>query len=132
MVFGWLFGKKGTGLCPACKEKMALENYEGVKIDRCNSCQGTWCDKGELQQIIETKEKTFDSKMIVKLKVLKDWKVSAGEANSDRPCPRCGKMMRTVNYKDVPGLLIEKCQKNCGVWLDKNELEKVQALEENA
>lgn len=131
-LFDWLFGKKGTGNCPACKESMGQEEYEGVTIDRCPTCQGTWLDKGELETIIETRDKTFSTKMIVKLKVLSEWKVAGGESSSvDRHCPRCDKVMKTLNYAQLPGLQIERCQASCGVWLDRNELEKIQVYEEN-
>ena len=133
-IIDWIFGtkKKGTGGCPACSEPMKHETYEGVTIDRCSTCQGTWVDDGELETIVARREKTIDSKLAVKMKVLKDWKVASGEANSNRTCPRCGSAMRTVNYKQVPGLQIEKCTRNCGVWLDHDELEKIQAYEESA
>lgn len=132
-IFNLIFGNKskGTGGCPACNEPMKHEKYEGVEIDRCSICQGTWLDDGELDTIVARREQAIDSKLAVKMKVLKEWKVSAGEANSPRLCPRCGSALRTVNYKQVPGLQIEKCARNCGLWLDHKELEKVQAYEES-
>lgn len=37
--------------CPKCG--MALEplNLEGIEVDRCRSCNGTWLDEGELEQL---------------------------------------------------------------------------------
>ena len=130
-LFRWLFGRKRSADCPVCEQGLTEEAYEGVTIDRCGICGGTWLDEGELDTIVETREKTFSSRMVVKLKVLAEWKVLHGETESDRRCPRCTTPMRTANYQEVPGLQIEKCAKNCGVWLDRNELEKIQVYEEN-
>lgn len=124
-------GPTGSGNCPACKDPLGSETYEGVQIDRCPTCSGTWCDAGELDTIIERKDETINARLIVKFKVMRDWKAAAGEKASDRVCPRCDGKMTSINYKQVPGLVIERCDATCGVWLDKGELEKIQAFEES-
>jgi Zn-finger nucleic acid-binding protein len=44
--------------CPACQEPMVTLEYgeSKVLIDYCQSCKGTWLDKGEFKRIIEALE----------------------------------------------------------------------------
>jgi len=37
--------------CPKCGHSLSEIEFQGVKIDRCLSCQGVWLDAGELEQI---------------------------------------------------------------------------------
>ena len=49
--------------CPKCG--MALETLalQGIQIDRCYSCNGTWLDEGELEQLAG-KEPDFVQKLV--------------------------------------------------------------------
>jgi protein-arginine kinase activator protein McsA len=38
--------------CPKCGMDLATIDLHGVKIDRCASCNGTFFDAGELEQVI--------------------------------------------------------------------------------
>ena len=40
-------------MCPACKKPMVSFEFEGVEIDRCLECGGTWLDAGELELLTE-------------------------------------------------------------------------------
>lgn len=37
--------------CPRCQSKLTTVAFEGVEIDRCDSCSGVWLDSGELEQL---------------------------------------------------------------------------------
>jgi uncharacterized protein len=37
--------------CPRGDGKMDTTTFEGVEIDRCETCGGVWLDKGELEQL---------------------------------------------------------------------------------
>ena len=41
-------------MCPVCRRPMVAFELEGVEIDRCVGCEGTWLDAGELEVIAET------------------------------------------------------------------------------
>ncbi len=45
-------------------------------------------------------------------------------------CPKCGGMTHPVNYGDDSGIIIDKCAQCGGVWLEKDELDKIQELVE--
>jgi Zn-finger nucleic acid-binding protein len=37
--------------CPRDQSKLTTTTFEGVEIDRCETCGGVWLDKGELEQL---------------------------------------------------------------------------------
>ena len=37
--------------CPKCGMALEPVTLQGVQIDRCYSCNGTWLDEGELEQL---------------------------------------------------------------------------------
>ena len=42
----------GAGLqCPKCDGTLMEIDYDVVKIDRCEKCNGVWLDAGELEQL---------------------------------------------------------------------------------
>jgi uncharacterized protein len=39
--------------CPKCGMELETLTVQGVEIDRCHSCNGTWLDEGELEQLAQ-------------------------------------------------------------------------------
>jgi hypothetical protein len=39
--------------CPNCGMDLHTVDFKGFKVERCVSCQGTWLDAGEMEQILE-------------------------------------------------------------------------------
>lgn len=37
--------------CPKCGMALVTVTLQGVQIDRCQSCDGTWLDQGELERL---------------------------------------------------------------------------------
>lgn len=37
--------------CPKCGSKLETITYQSIEVDHCFSCNGTWLDQGELEQI---------------------------------------------------------------------------------
>ncbi len=42
--------------CPKCGHDLVEEDLEGVRVDRCNFCEGVYFDAGELEQVLLKKE----------------------------------------------------------------------------
>ena len=42
--------------CPKCDGKLVESDFENIKIDSCNKCNGVWFDAGELAQIVDKNE----------------------------------------------------------------------------
>ncbi len=38
--------------CPKCGMDLSTIEFHGIKIDRCASCNGTWFDAGEIEQLL--------------------------------------------------------------------------------
>jgi uncharacterized protein len=116
--------------CSACKNPMNEVDLDGVRIDRCDKCGGVWLDAGEAEALVKKDPSPKDEMKKVKLKLLQQWKTAAIEPKEvDRTCPRCHAAMLRVNYKEIPGLQVEKCPSDCGLYLDKGELEKVRLID---
>lgn len=42
--------------CPKCDGTLYETDYENIKIDVCNKCNGVWFDAGELAQVVDKNE----------------------------------------------------------------------------
>ena len=43
--------KRSDIRCPACEASLKLQDINGVEIDTCPTCGGTWLDFGEIERI---------------------------------------------------------------------------------
>ena len=116
-------------MCPGCKQAMKPELYEGVTIDHCNHCGGTWLDHGEVEKIAHNHSTTFDE----------DIKINAlGKKGTDHrnqqliQCPKCKTAMQTHQYLFNSGVYIDQCPQKHGFYFDNGELEKLQIVVEEA
>ena len=100
--------------CPCCKEPMVVLELAQVEIDNCLSCGGIWLDEGELELLMESAER--------KDEVLSSFSESSGEGEEKRRCPICLKKMKKISVEKEGVLIIDKCRKDHGIWLDKGEL----------
>jgi len=106
--------------CVKCKETLStLQSFDGVVVDRCPQCYGTWYDGGELEQTLGN---AFDYHAFMKVMSLR---------LSEYVCPCCKMSMRGLVFKFRNGeLLIDHCATCRGFWLDSGELESVRNLAE--
>jgi Zn-finger nucleic acid-binding protein len=104
-------------ICPVCKNSMVVLELEQVEIDYCISCGGIWLDAGELELLLETEQ---ERARLLNL-LIEDDKVK----EKSYRCPICSKKMKKVFVGEDRKILIDKCKKNHGLWLDKGELELV-------
>ena len=103
--------------CPVCKDSMVVLELEQVEIDYCTGCEGVWLDAGELELLLETEQER--ARLISLLK--EDNKIK----EKSYPCPICSRKMKKVFVGEERKILIDKCKKNHGLWLDKGELKSV-------
>ncbi len=104
-------------LCPVCKNPMIVLELDQVEIDYCASCEGVWLDRGELELLLDTEQERARLLNIL----IEDDSVK----EKSYPCPICGKKMNKVFVGEEKKILIDKCRKNHGLWLDKGELRSV-------
>jgi uncharacterized protein len=116
--------------CAGCEAGMQEFVLDGVTIDRCDRCGGVWLDAGEADDLVKKEPEGKDAMRAVKYELLRKWKVAASEPRpTERTCPRCDEHLARVNYKDVPGVQVDKCPKDCGLYLDRGELEKIRLID---
>ena len=108
-------------MCPRCREPLVAFELDGVEIDRCLACGGTWLDAGELEWIAE-RAGVDPGPMTEALR--------AGRGRGKRTnlkCPRCGRRMRQVIVGQEQAVELDRCRHEHGLWFDRDELEKVVA-----
>lgn len=100
-------------MCPACKEAMVVFELDGVEIDRCLRCLGTWLDAGEIDQLARLEGGAPDRLTAA---------VAAADAGAKgrRRCVRCSARMRVVTLEKIE---IDRCPRGHGLWFDRNEME---------
>ena len=116
--------------CSGCQAEMQELELDGVLIDRCERCGGVWLDAGEAADLVKKSPTPREELQKKKLELLRQWKVAAVDPREvDRACPRCDVNLVRVNYQDIPGLQVDKCPDDCGMYLDQGELEKVRLID---
>ena len=105
-------------MCPVCQKAMVTFEMDGVEIDRCVACGGTWLDLGELALILEAGGSSAAS-----------WRQALHEARADRKtrrrCPRCPRKLQEIHVGDEPTVALDRCPWNHGLWFDQGEMETV-------
>lgn len=116
--------------CPRCTASLKTIDYDGVEIETCPVCEGEWLDAGELREIVQNVERRFDPEDVKHLNSLRKRIVQVKELAHERLlCPKChGQKLRPFNYACGSGIILDKCPNCGGIWLDRGELEMVQAL----
>lgn len=133
--------------CPRCDASMDRleEGYDGAcVVSRCPACEGYWLDPGELDELdqsvwtnAETLPLTDEPLPEPSGRPSPGYRDAAGEppdGDLDRviDCPRCrpelAVPLRRASYDELPELVIDRCDRCRGFWLDGGELEQVREL----
>jgi len=112
--------------CPRCKTSMDKINSEGLLLDICGDCGGTWYDIGELESYLEKTRDLADDEV---------HDPSEGVTHGQRtpasavkrvylPCPHCKDLMSRTNYGRGSGIMVDLCGAH-GVYLDPEEFEQL-------
>jgi Zn-finger nucleic acid-binding protein len=107
-----------TNQCQNCGEVLVAFELEGVEIDRCASCGGTWLDAGEIEQII----RLSNAEPGPLTEILDE--TPAGSVTG-RKCPRCGRPLHRVELGGEDALEIDVCARGHGYWFDAGELRQL-------
>jgi len=108
-------------ICPNCKNNLSQKITIGaIAIDRCSACGGSWFEGDELRKAKDEKApeaKWFDFDLWKDQSLFK-----AEEVN--RICPLDNAKLFKLHYGDST-IEIDACKECNGIWLDKNEFEKI-------
>ena len=105
-------------MCPDCNEPLVVVELEGIEIDRCAVCQGTWLDAGELEQIIELAG-------VAPGRITAAVESAPRGPRGPRRCPRCNRKMDAVWLGEGAGVEVDHCPIGHGLWLDAGEMRAV-------
>ena len=97
--------------CPRCAATLQPEKLDGIPVDGCPDCKGSWLDKDELPQL----EATVEADPAWREGTI-EWKQGEGKLK----CPVCGEAMESFDYRD-DGVLLDTCKQQHGYWLDAGE-----------
>jgi Zn-finger nucleic acid-binding protein len=116
--------------CPRCDSVLSQVQKESVKVEVCPGCQGEWLYAGELQKIVEHHEEVFTPDEIASLDAVNREIFTAEKDDRDElNCPLCkNARMEHFNYGDTSGILLHKCPECGGIWMDKDQLKKVEGV----
>ena len=116
-------------ICPRCDVDLKAERMDGVEVDRCPTCWGTWLDKGEFARLLAQSLRGLRFSEEETDTVLKGL---VHEANTPKPrpdprlsCPKCGKPMGKVRHNAARLIVLDRCDAH-GLWLDAKELKQAQ------
>ncbi|MCZ6850109.1 MAG: zf-TFIIB domain-containing protein [Planctomycetota bacterium] len=117
--------------CPQCSSTMQGIEYEGVPIQTCESCGGEFIGGAELAHVVRTRQEQFDVELKDMLAQRKPiFGVPQPQTKRLHCCPGCGEPMNVLNYGADSGIYVDRCEGCDSLWLDHQELEKIQALME--
>ncbi len=116
--------------CPRCNAVLQTVEYDGQKVDVCSGCKGEWLFAGELQKIVEHHDEVFTPEEIASLDTVNKEIFTAEKDDKDElNCPACGDVqMEHFNYGDTSGIILHKCTECGGIWMDKDELTKIEEV----
>lgn len=116
--------------CPRCSAELQTILYTGVEVETCPVCEGEWLDAEELGVIVQNAERKFTREEIAELDRARSQIFHLGPQAPERiSCPKCyNRKLVPFNYASTSGIILDKCRGCGGIWLDKGELERIQAL----
>lgn len=98
-------------LCPECSKGMAKVELKGTEIEYCPLCKGCWFDPDELKVFTGLLYDHPGENLVSR--------------NSKFPCPICQEAMDECVFMRGDNLLIDRCGKGHGIYLENGEFERV-------
>jgi Zn-finger nucleic acid-binding protein len=118
--------------CPRDGSKLFPQAYEGdVFVDACPKCKGMFLDRGELKKIESAHERDY-KEMMSRMPdlVAQAYERARQRAEREPNCPKCGSEMEIREYAYCSQVMINKCIKCAGIWLDQGEVEALEIFYE--
>lgn len=118
--------------CPRDGAPLTTEPYgDNTAVDRCAACGGVWLDLGELENIQDGcsihAADLDDIDVIANAYEMARQKFAPGIK-----CPRCALSLEAAEYAYCSRVLVDRCAKCAGVWLDFGELEALERFFKHA
>jgi len=126
--------------CPSCRSALTPTLYEGLEILACRVCGGRLASQEQVERIIARREIAFtdEQRRLAALvrqegdRLRRKAVLSRGARQILTPCPLCGKAMLRRHYNLQYAVEVDICMVCDRVWFEKDELEVLQLLVEDA
>jgi uncharacterized protein len=103
--------------CPACKEPMAILEYNEVEVDFCAECKGFWLDEGEIDLLFGDEKDCAE--------FLSIGSPCDSRNEEKRLCPACDTVMTKEATESDPPIVFDACPEKHGLWFDAGELQQI-------
>jgi Zn-finger nucleic acid-binding protein len=104
--------------CPKCGDALhEVDSAERVALDFCSGCKGLFFDAGEVAVYFELSRDLPDLDQ-----------AKAATQPTNLACPKCGKGFEELRYSALGDLVIDRCTGCGGIWLDRGEVPRLEAL----
>lgn len=104
--------------CPRCQVQLReskLWEFGRATLDVCPRCYGLWLDKGELDRL--------DGSVWSNVEEHHFHDVEGDHLSS--VCPKCLTELDPVSATDYSNVIVDRCPKCAGFWLDHGELDRM-------
>lgn len=109
--------------CPGCGGAMSKDDTEGLVIDVCTVCHGSWYDRGELEKIVEARKAERPATNPTSKPAVERFEIDQTRPEY-RNCPRCKQQMQRKNFERFSGVIVDSCHAH-GIFLDAGEIDRV-------
>jgi len=108
--------------CPLCWAEMRTVKAGRIELDECTLCGGIWCDAKELDALAALDEDSYSESMEKNRSYLPDEVTGGSDPGRLLHCPVCADVMKTCFYSRKAPVLLDRCGRRCGTWLDGGEI----------
>ncbi len=102
--------------CPKCSGTLKPKTIDQIEVDQCSACSGIWFDIGEFDKIIASSYHNELTNVAAN---------NAGQNEMHVACPNCKGSTQMVQLTTPKGVVIDKCTRCSGIWLDGGEYEQI-------
>lgn len=111
--------------CPICSRDLLREDYQGICVERCLRCHGFWLNEKVLRPMIEKRDIYLSSDEILQITQSHQIGILAQGLKRGLPCPVCKDEMTILEGASHSGVVVDRCVKKHGIWIESNELKKM-------
>lgn len=105
-------------MCPDCDSPLVILELNGIELDYCTDCCGTWLDQGELEMLLDLEKCDYGE-----LSDAIHSQKSIGKTK--RRCPRCSAKMELISIGVETPVEVDRCPRNHGLWFDRGEIQAI-------
>lgn len=110
--------------CPRCEQGLTLAYVSGTPLHECGICGGIWLDTKSFQGICDSQEQQVQV-LVYPTQYGQNEPLNSFQSKRFYiPCPECGELMNQKNFSGCSGVIVDLCKAH-GIWLDRQELQKI-------